>query len=126
MTDVAAIADVDAGRARLEEVTREAFATTRRQRSAELRRVRARETAEMLRDGSDPADAAAYLLDSVLGEQASVAGIRVPRRVRQLWRVECDCGYAVEKLLLPEADIFAARHADAECAPVIVHAGKWR
>lgn len=115
----AEIVDTDAGRDRLREVAREAFATTRRQRGNELRRVAVREAVDMLRDGATRAEVAAYVLDSVLGDQAHVAGIRTSE-VAHRWRVECACGFVVEHLRLTDADVLAARHADAECAPDVL------
>lgn len=104
------------GNDRLAEVTREAFATTRKQRAIELRHVAVHEAVAMLVDGCPVEDVTAYMLDSVLGEQAGVAGIRVPAS----FRVECACGYGTPGLSLAEADVIEAQHADAECVPEIV------
>ncbi len=73
----------------------------------------------MLRDGTPCDEVAAYVLDSVLGEQASVAGIRTSREAYR-WRVECACGFMVGGLRLPDADVLAARHADRECVPDVI------
>jgi hypothetical protein len=109
----------DDAHARLEAVTAEAFATTRTQRVDELRRIRARECVDMLVDGADPQSVCTYLLDSLLSEQARIAGIRIPQDELRRWSVHCACGMQSDGLLLADADVLAARHADAECSPIV-------
>lgn len=105
----------EAGRIRLAEVTREAFAS----RADRLRRNACRTTLQMLLDGCDVDVACTHLTESVLGEQAVAAGIAVPGR----WHVACGCGYVVDELPLGRAVRLAERHNDDDCEALVARSG---